>query len=187
MSWHGRKAMLPLCPGTMPGNGKGRVPVGSVNATNLKLGIVACGAGPQPRAVALFAGNNAISVDSKMDQGGRNRPSTLEGRWRKTVGTCPLTGHRKHETGSCSRLPSEILDLRTHRTSHGVRQFLFQARYLSQRRRRHVQLRHPRPPVRPVCSALQAETRNLSHQHRRLLRRRSRLRKSASPGGRAGA
>src|SRR6476661_5035273 len=28
-SWHGRKAMLPLCPGTMPGNGKGRVRVGS--------------------------------------------------------------------------------------------------------------------------------------------------------------
>ena len=23
-------------------------------------------------------------------------------------GNCPLTGHRKHETGSCSRLPSEI-------------------------------------------------------------------------------
>ena len=28
--------MLPLCPGTMPGNGKGRVPVGSVNATNFE-------------------------------------------------------------------------------------------------------------------------------------------------------
>jgi len=38
-------------------------------------------------------------------------------------GNCPLTGHRKHETGSCSRLPSVILDLRTHRTSHGVDNF----------------------------------------------------------------
>ena len=98
--------MLPLCPGTMPGNGKGRVPVGSVNATNLEAWIVACGAGPQPRAVALFAGNNAISVELENGSGWTKSAIDSGGEVAENRGNLPF--NRAPETRDGQLFPAAV-------------------------------------------------------------------------------